>query len=108
MIKEEPTCQVTVYIAGDIAVAKQALRQECMRKGLCVTITPNVFVYTGGAEDGMAIGFVNYPRFPKTVEEISERAVEVAKMLMHSLCQTSALIVGPVTTTWISERQEDN
>jgi len=32
----------------------------------CVTVTSMKFVYVDGFEDGFAIGFINYPRFPST------------------------------------------
>jgi len=100
-----PTYNVTIYVAGDILVAKDELRQECMEEGLCVTITPTTFVYTGGAEEGMAIGLVNYPRFPKEPREIDNRAFKIAERLINRLSQTSALIVDANDTVWM--RRED-
>lgn len=78
-----------------------------MEEGLCVTVTPTTFVYTGGAEDGVAVGFVNHPRFPKSPEEIAARARVVALRLMDDLCQWSALVVAPDKTLWLTRRPED-
>ena len=78
-----------------------------MEDGLCVTVTPTTFVYTAGAEEGVAVGLVNYPRFPTTLEALRERAEKVAQRLMTDLCQWSALIVTPTETVWLNARPED-
>jgi hypothetical protein len=104
----EPSFSVTVYVAGDLHTARESLRRQCMEKGLCVTVTPTTFVYTAGAEEGVAVGLVNYPRFPHTPDEIKVRALAVAERLMADLCQWSALVVTPVETIWLTTRQEDN
>lgn len=105
--KTEPSFNVTVYIAGDLQTARDSLRRQCIEEGLCVTLTPTSFIYTGGAEEGVAVGFVNYPRFPKTPDEIKGRAVKVATELMYAMCQLSALVVTPVETMWLTNRPED-
>jgi len=104
---EAPTCVVTVYIAGEYADAVASLRRQCLEDGLCVTVTPTTFVYTGGAETGVAVGFINYPRFPKPSVEIEARAIAVAERLMRDLCQLSASVVGPTSTVWLTRRKED-
>lgn len=101
------TCVATVYVAGDYADVVASLRRQCLEEGLCVTATPTTFVYTGGAEDGVAVGFINYPRFPKTPPEIVARALVVAERLMNDLCQLSASVVGPAETAWLTRRKED-
>lgn len=107
IVKEEPTYNVTVYIAGDIADVRRSLRQQCIEEGLCVTMMPLDFVYTAGLEAGVAIGFVTYPRFVKTPAEIVARAEVVARRLMTDLCQHSALIVADDKTRWLSIRPAD-
>lgn len=55
------------------------LREEYTDNGgLCVTITPTRFVYKDGSEDGVIIGFINYPRFPTPRQELEQLAEEVA------------------------------
>ena len=102
------TVVVTVYVAGGLADAKRFLRKATYPPhcGLCVTVTPTTFIYTGGSEDGVAGGLVQYPRFPKSAEEIWWRAVEIARGLLVELCQTSALVVGPQKTMWLSCRED--
>jgi len=96
-----PTYTVTVYIAGDIETARRWLRRECYQAGLCVTATPTTFIYTGGEEAGFAVGFVNYPRFPSTPEEIWARAVIIAGELTIECCQRTALVVATDQTRWV-------
>jgi hypothetical protein len=71
---------------------------------LCVTVTPTEFIYTAGAEVGVEIGFVNYPRFPTSPEILFERAKRVAVRLLDDLCQWSALLVAPDKTVWLNRR----
>ena len=54
----------------------------------------------------MAVGLVNYPRFPKTPADIKARALKVAEQLMDDLCQWSALVVTPEQTVWLTRRPE--
>jgi len=61
--------------------------------GLCVTLEPTWFVYTGGSEPGVKVGLINYPRFPSSRGEILGHAMEVARILMRKLWQTSCSIV---------------
>lgn len=97
-----PTYTATIFIAGDIDTAKRWIRAEAYQNGLCVTVTPTTFIYTGGEENGMAIGLVNYPRFPSKHADIYERAMRIAACLVRELCQKSALVVASDRTKWIS------
>lgn len=102
------THTIRLFVAGDAGEACRLLRQECYppNEGLCVTVTPTTFIYSGGSEVGVEIGFVNYPRFPTTEEELWSRACVVAARLVVGLCQWSALLVGPTKTEWINKRPE--
>lgn len=101
-----PTIQFTIFMAGDIAQAKQVCREYCFEVGLCVTVEPIEFIYTGGEEAGFRVGLINYPRFPAEAHEIEAKANELADRLMRRLCQHSYSIVGPEQTVWISRRPE--
>lgn len=105
-IKTEPTFTADIYLAGDLAVIEQRCREFCLRVGLCVTVSPTRFVYTGGQEDGARVGLVNYPRFPKGADEVSELAKLLALELIDAACQHSALVVRPDQTVWVSRRDE--
>jgi hypothetical protein len=94
-----------IYIAGPIEVAKQIIRAECFREGLCVTIEPTDFLYTGGEEAGYVVGLINYPRFPKEPSEIEARARGLMQTLLDETFQHSALLMTPELTEWISKRE---
>ena len=94
-------------MAGDFAQAKQVCREYCYSVGLCVTIEPVDYIYTGGEESGFRIGLINYPRFPSTEESLSDRASSLADILLTRLCQHSYSIVGPRETVWFSRREEN-
>lgn len=102
--KQSETYWVRLWLAGPIEVAKQIIREECLREGLCVTVEASTFIYTGGEEQGYVVGFLNYPKFPKTPEEIEARARDLMHKLLAGTFQHSALMMTPTTTEWISNR----
>lgn len=101
MTKTVLTHQITIWMAGDLATAHRVCRDHCYAEGACFTITPSKFVYTGGEEDGFAIGLVNYPRFPTTAKELSSRAEKLAGKLLASCNQRTCLLVGTTETRWV-------
>lgn len=102
--KTEQTFWVKIYSSGPIEIAKQVVRRDCQFKGLCVTVEPTTFIYTGGEEVGFVVGLINYPKFPATDEAIFERAVELAKIILEATYQDSTLIMSPDKTLWITKR----
>lgn len=106
-ITERTTCEsfsVKIYIAGPIEMAKQILRREALVEGLCVTIEPTLYLYSGGEEQGYVVGFINYPRFPKEHKEILARAEHIANILLNETYQQSYTIVTPVESIFVSKR----
>ena len=79
-------------------------RRECFDEGLCVTIEPTTFMYTGGEEQGYCVGFINYPRFPSSNNNIFERAYKLANCLLEETFQNSILVMTPTSTEWISKK----
>lgn len=96
-----PTFWAKIFIAGPIEQAKNLLRGECMAHGLCVTIEPTLYIYTGGEEAGYVVGLINYPRFPSTREDLIERAVKIAYYLMSATFQRSCTVQTPLDTYFI-------
>lgn len=99
------TWTARIYMSGPIEIAKQIIRQECLRDGLCVTIEPTLFIYTGGEESGFVVGLINYPRFPSCPEEITRRARVLAGLLLDATFQHSALLMTPEISEWITKRE---
>ena len=100
------TYQISLYLSGPIEVAKQVLRADCLREGLCVTIEPTLFIYTGGEEAGYRVGLLNYPRFPTTPEALQARAEAIALGLLDATSQHSALMVTPTISHWFTKRED--
>lgn len=104
-IKHAPTWTVTIHMAGDIVLAGQVIQRHAIDFPMCVTLTPTSFIYTGGREDGFAVGFINYPRFPvEDFDEIFNKAGVLADRLLHELGQHSYCIATPEKTLWYSRR----
>lgn len=109
MIRQsEPTYWVRLFLSGPIEEAKQIIRQECRREGLCVTVEPTTFIYTGGEEAGYVVGLINYPRFPAMPHTLDQRARNLMELLLHGTHQDSALMMTPSKTEWISLRHGIN
>lgn len=104
--KTAETIRFDIFIAGDLAAAKQVCREYCLSVGLCVTVEPVDYVYTGGTETGVKIGLINYPRFPSTEEKLLDTAIGLAHFLRARLCQHSFSIVGSRETLWFTSREE--
>ncbi|RVL53586.1 hypothetical protein [Sinorhizobium meliloti] len=105
--KTAPSFNVDIHMAGDINAAGLIIQRYALDCGMCVTLTPQSFIYTGGSEEGFKVGFINYPRVPKEPGEIIARAQDLARVLRVQLGQQSYSIVTPVETIWVSHRPED-
>lgn len=106
--KLEKTFWAKIFISGPLDVIEHVCRRETLFEGLCVTVEPTKFIYTGGEETGAVVGLINYPRFPKNDDLILERATRLAYNLLVDTCQQSVLIMTPQETWWYSIRPEDN
>lgn len=96
------TKTIEIFVAGDFQEAKRICRRYCFNQGLCVTVSPTDYVYTGGEESGVIVGLRSYPRFPDT--EIAIHARNLAYELIEGLDQWSAMVVHPADTVWITRR----
>lgn len=99
------TIRFDIFMAGDIEQAKHVCREYCFKQGLCITVEPVSFIYTGGEEAGFRVGLINYPRFPTTEAKLHETATALATSLLYSLYQHSYSIVGPRETEWFTRRE---
>ena len=104
-ILTEDTYWARIYLSGPLEAIEQACRSHCLTEGLCVTVAPTRFIYTGGEETGAVVGLINYPRFPSSPEEIALKAKDLAEVLLSATCHHSALIMTPERTEWITLRE---
>lgn len=105
--KSAPTITQRIWMAGNYANAEEICRQFCER-GMCVSISPANYIYTGGEESGFVVTLINYARFPKSLLDLKDVAFELAMLLMEGLHQQSFSIEGPEKTLFFSIRPEDN
>ena len=106
-IEQATSCPVGIFIAGDFDKAREECRAYCDEVGLCVTVTPTSYIYTDGEESGVAVGLINYPRFPSEPTLIEAKAIELGKRLREALGQESFSVQTPAQTTWFSWREAD-
>ena len=107
MIKTTKTFWAKIYVSGPLDVIRQACRKSCLEEGLCVTIEPTTFIYTGGEERGTVVGLVNYPRFPSTQDKIYKRARKLALLILEKTYQHSVMVMTPDETWWFSKKDEE-
>lgn len=97
---------VRIWMAGNYEKAEDICRLFCVR-GMCVSITRMNYIYTGGEECGFCVTLINYPRFPKSPDEIMNTALELAELLKTNLYQQSFTLESPERTLFFSDRPED-
>lgn len=93
-----------IWIAGDYDDARRAVRAFCSGRGFCATVQRADYIYTGGEEAGVVIGIINYPRFPRTPDELLSAANELAMHVCLALHQSSYTVEGPEVTVWFTRR----
>ena len=102
---------VTIYVGfkeldtgvmHTVTEARQICQDYCDEVGLCVTVTPTAYIYTDGNEPGVAIGLINYPRFPARPRKIRRRALELARRLLLAFNQYRVSIVFPFRTVMLN------
>lgn len=97
---------IRIWMAGNYANAEEVCRSFC-EQGMCVSICPMNYIYTGGEESGFCVTLINYPRFPKEPVKLKEIAFDLAMLLMDRLHQQSFSIEHPDETLFFSKRPED-
>lgn len=98
-MKECRSISVNIFMAGHAHSAAELCRTYFEDRGGCVTVTPTRYVFTGGAEDGFIVGFINYPPYPLDDEAaLIRKAKDLAEELRRELGQQSYTIQGPTRT----------
>lgn len=96
-----------IHIGGSLQKIKEICNSAAMDEGMCVTVLPQTFIYSGGEEEGAKISFRAYPRFPTHKDELQTAAISLAKRLVRETNQSSAMVEGLETTNWIREEGRD-
>ena len=111
-MKTISTYTATIYVGfreqytdevRSIEMAYAVLQQYADKGGLCVTVTPTRFIYKNGSEPGIAVGFINYPRFPEEPSAIREKVLRIAEGLLRTFRQLKVSIVFPDETVMLEQ-----
>jgi hypothetical protein len=114
LISSVSTFTATIYVGlkyhydGEVIdrnAVNAAIQEYVDRIGLCVTVTDTTYLYTNGNEPGVAVGFINYPRFPSTPERIRELALQLAEILLKTCRQWKVSVVMPDETLMCSAEE---
>lgn len=74
---------------------------------MCVSISEEEYIYTMGNETGIVVNIINYPRFPKTHEELLTIAKDLGEHLIDKLYQGSCTIVDYDGLSYYLSRREE-
>lgn len=99
--------KVEIFIGGDHNKALDICERVCTNVGLCVTVEPVTYCYTGGRCAGVRVGLINYARFPSIDRIIWNRAEDLAMILLDELGQGSYTIQDSEISEFYSRRVED-
>jgi hypothetical protein len=112
-----PTFDATIYVGfherdtgrlHTLTEAESVCSAYCDEVGLCVTVTPTKYVYTGGQEPGCIVGLIHYPRFPHQCPAVAIRdhAFALAKRLLVALGQQRVSVVLPDRTAMLTDERK--
>lgn len=102
---EEESYWAYIYLAGDIHTVRTVCRKYCADIGYCVTVENIDYIYTGGAEQGVRVGLINYARFPKENSEVLDHAKALGYLLAEGCYQSSFTVLTPDISIFISRRK---
>jgi len=114
LMKTLPTYYANIYLGlrhgysgtvTSIDHVREHLQSFCNDVKIGVTLTPTEFIYVDGGEPGVIIGLINYPRFPRNVENIKRIALTIAEGLME-LCHQERVSVVCSDETIMLEKDE--
>ena len=106
-MKTEPSFNIQIWlglregytdIVHSIDEVYAICQKLCNARKACFTITPTRFIYVDGWEDGVVIGLINYPRFPKEKQRLIYDSWEIASELQDHFKQIRVSITTPEKT----------
>ena len=84
-------------------IVEKSCKSYCNAIGLAVTLEETHFIYKYGSEPGVKVGLINYPRYPKTADDILKHALALAKNLKDALEQYRVSVVTSDMTYMIGD-----
>lgn len=96
------TFTASIYISTTKQEAISFLSKYFGNLGMCATVTETDFVFTGGREVGVCIGFINYPKYVSTPEDIAHTVIEIADKMLTKTYQRSCSVVCSDRTYYLT------
>lgn len=96
------TFTASIYISITKQEAISLLSEYFGKMGMCATVTEIDFVFTGGRESGVCIGFINYPKYVNSPEEITQKVIEMANKMLTQVHQRSCSVVCSDRTYYLT------
>jgi len=84
-------------------VAEQEILDYVSKEKMCVTLTKTRFIYVDGKENGIIVGLINYPRFPKSKKALESQALNLALHFKNRFKQKRLSIMHPDRTRMLYE-----
>lgn len=98
-----PTYWARIYIAGPKHRAEDVCR-KWVERGACINLYETNYIYKHGEQTGVVVEFINYPRFPKTEEELATMATDLGFELLKEMSQGSFTVQTSKETTYYDRR----
>lgn len=98
-----PTIWARIYIAGPKHKAEDICR-KWVEQGACINIYETNYIYKYGEQTGVVVELINYPRFPKTPDQLLEQATELGFLLLEGMSQGSFTVQTDKETTYYDRR----
>ena len=98
-----PTHWARIYIAGPKHMAEDVCRKYTER-GACINLYETNYIYKYGEQTGVVVELINYPRFPKTIDQLTEQATALGFDLLQAMSQGSFTVQTDRDTTYYDRR----
>lgn len=105
--KVASSVSVKLHVAGDLETIKKICDEYCT-VGLCVTVTPTTYIFTGGREEGVTIGLINYPRFPTTQTILTNHAYSLGYKILQQTDQLSFTVEAPTAMFYYYKLEKED
>jgi len=105
--KESDTFEIKIFVGlKDLYTGKtfpyEVVEQEILEyvkiHKMCITLTKTRFIYVNGSENGVIVGLINYPRFPKSRPSLETKALNLSLFLKDRFKQKRLSVMCPDKT----------
>jgi hypothetical protein len=97
------TAWAKIYIAGPKHKAEDVCRKWTER-GACINLYETNYIYKYGEQTGIVVELINYPRFPRSEEELATMGRELGFELLKEMSQGSFTLQTNSITIYYDRR----